>query len=470
MVQQQYTRNSQAQQKGIQNVTPISPHTPHSIESERGLLGSVLVNPRRLSDVVEVIEPDDFFFDAHGVIFKAMLSLYRRDKKPTILNVTDELARQGTLEQIGGELYLEELQTDIQTLKAVRDHADIVRRTAQHRHLISATQEIAQAAYSQEENALELAEKLIYEIALHAHDTHTVRTLGDALDDYLIDLTSRYAKQNAGEAVGVPTGFVDLDRMLGGMQPSDLLILAARPSVGKTALSMNIAMYVASHAKRALFFSLEMSEKQLVQRILAMETPLDQSRLRDASINDVELDAIHETARRLHEYELCIDDTTRTLAALRSKARRMHAIKPLNLLIVDYLQLVHVSSDRNTRQGTRAEEVAQISRGLKELAKELAVPVLALAQLNRAVESRGDKVPQLSDLKESGAIEQDADTILFLHVTPDELKKRTECLPYNVSLNVGKQRNGRVGEVPLTFKPRSTKFVTLSLDSADEEL
>ena len=441
---------------------------PENVEAERILLSMLLFSPRQLVRVVDTVQPEHFYHDAHSMIYTAMLDLHRRNRSCSLANVLNELKRTDRLKLIGDEPVLRGGigSLDMFGPQSIEDHADEILAQSEWRKLAQAGQEIFQSGMSKDADALERAQQLIFEIAM-GKKTQGASPLAQAVDRYMDGLKQRRENVKNHVANGTPTGFIDLDRMLGGLQPSDFYVLAARPSKGKTALSLNIALNVVSHSKRAAFFSLEMSEGQLVQRLLSMETPTDQMLLRDGTVEDDDMAEIEKTAQRLRGLDLEIDEKARKLSTIKTIARTLHAQKPLQLIVIDYLQIMHPEMQRG-RNSNRAEEVAQLSSGLKDLAKELNVPVLALAQLNRESEKRGDKRPQMSDLKESGAIEQDADCIMFIHCRDEQEQLRNQAMPYILDIIVDKHRNGRVGEVCLTFKPRSTKFEDLTVTPSED--
>jgi replicative DNA helicase len=434
---------------------------PSNVASEKKLLGHILYNPRLIRQVMDRITPDDFYRDTHAIIYQTMLDLTRDQRKCNFINVENELQHKNLIDKIGGPGVLPECMRDVIGTggegDGVDDHAAEIKQCATYRRLTQVGLAIFQAASHREDDALEQAQKMIYEIAMGSI-TNRASTMAELVPRF-IDLVEKRRENFMNQvANGIPTGFISLDRLLGGLQKADLIILAARPSVGKTALSTNIARNIVMNAKRVLFNSLEMKELALVQRLFAMEAPIDQSFLRDGSLEEEDMGLIYTAAGKLSKVDLLIDDKSRTIAEIRDRARYEHMMKPLDLIVVDYLQLVLLNRNGRRNNESRAEEVASISRSLKELAMELNVPILALAQLNRAIESRADKTPMLSDLKESGAIEQDADNVLFLHCTDEALELRKQCKPYQITIIVGKQRNGRVGEVDLQFRPRSTRF------------
>jgi replicative DNA helicase len=388
---------------------------PQNIEAERGVLGSIIIDPEAIVQVADFLTADDFYRDAHRTIYEIIVQLYEQREAADFITICDELERRNKLEDVGGASYITSLINQVPTSGNVEYYGRIVERTAILRRLIHAAGEIAAIAYDEVDAdlALEKAEQLIFSIGQrHAHSDFSL--LRDLLDEYRIKLDQLHERR--GAIVGVPTGFTDLDRLTGGLQKSDLIILAARPAVGKTSLALSLAHNSAiKHQRSIAVFSLEMSKEQLVQRLLSMDAAVDQQRLRTGWIEDDDWERIIFSMGTLSEANIWIDDTAGiSTVEMRSKARRLQAEHGIDLIIVDYLQLMQ-SSVGGKRNENRVQEISEISRNLKGLARELDMPVLALAQLSRAVESRQSKVPQLSDLRESGCITGDSPVYL-----PDE--------------------------------------------------
>jgi replicative DNA helicase len=389
---------------------------PQNVEAEAGVLGSLLIDPDATVQVADFLKPDDFYREAHRAIYQAMIDLYENRAPADLITLTDELARRGKLEEIGGLSYVSSLANQVPTSANVEHYARIVERTAILRRLIHAAGQIAAVAYNEPEAAVALdqAEKLIFNVSQRSMraDLEPIR---DTLREYMDKLDQLHERR--GDIVGVATGFGDLDKLTGGLQKSDLVILAARPSVGKTAFALSLAHNAALRFGHTIgVFSLEMSKEQLVARLLSMDAGVDQQRLRTGRLQDDEWDRISESVGRLSEAKIYLDDTPGiSLVEMRSKARRLMMERGFDLLIVDYLQLMQGSGGGRAGHENRVQEISEISRGLKGLARELDAPVLALSQLSRAVESRTDKRPQLSDLRESGCLT--GDTPIYL---PDE--------------------------------------------------
>jgi replicative DNA helicase len=448
---------------------------PQNIEAEQSLLGSILIDPEAIVRVSPVVRPEDFHNPTHATLYEAALELHERRQPADFITLRDALQQRGLLETIGGTAYLTTLVNSVPTSAHAEYYAHIVQRTSLLRKLIHAATEITGIAYEPTDDAedtIDRAEQILFAVAERRH-ARDLTPISQVIARYY-DRLQLLAEQK-GQPFGVPTGFDYLDKLLGGFQPSDLIILAARPSMGKTALALTMATLAAKrHRSHVALFSLEMSAEQLVQRLLSAETGIDAQRLRMGDINEDEWPLIVQAASTLSETNIFIDDSaTLSVMALRSKARRIHSQYGLDLVVVDYLQLME--GDR--RSENRVQEISNISRGLKGLARELHVPVLALSQLSRAVEARQDKRPQLSDLRESGSIEQDADVVLFIYrdsmyfKTEEEWARAFPDKPYFPGLSevwVSKQRNGPAGKkVDLFFEERLALFRDLKPETVD---
>jgi len=385
---------------------------PQNIEAESGVLGSIIIDPEAIVQVADFLLPEDFYRDGHRTIYETILQLYEMHEPADFITICDELTRKNKLEEVGGPGYITSLINQVPTSGNIEHYGRIVERTAILRRLIHASGQIAAAAYEETDanTALDLAEKLIFGIS-QRHARADFSPLRDLLTDYMSKLD--HLHENRGTIVGVPTGFTDLDRLTGGLQRSDLVILAARPAVGKTSLALSLAHNAAvKYSRSVAVFSLEMSKEQLVQRLLSMDAAIDQQRLRTGWIEDDEWERLIFAMGTLSEANIWIDDTAGiSTMEMRSKARRLQAEHGVDLIIVDYLQLMQ-STAGGKRNENRVQEISEISRNLKGLARELNVPVMALAQLSRAVESRQSKVPQLSDLRESGCLT--GETLVYL--------------------------------------------------------
>jgi len=435
---------------------------PQNIEAECGVLGSIIIDPEAIVQVADFLFPDDFYRDAHRTIYEVILQLYEQREAADFITICDELERRNKLEDVGGASYITSLINQVPTSGNVEFYGHIVERNSILRRLIHAAGQIAAIAYEENDAdvALDKAEQLIFNIS-QRHARSDFSLLRDLLSEYMNKLDQLHERR--GTIVGVPTGFSDLDRLTGGLQKSDLIILAARPAVGKTSLALSLAHNTAiKHQRSVAIFSLEMSKEQLVQRLLSMDAGVDQQRLRTGWIEDDEWERITYSMGTLSEANIWIDDTAGISSIeMRSKARRLQAEHGIDLIIVDYLQLMQSVSGGGKRNENRVQEISEISRNLKGLARELNMPVLALAQLSRAVESRQSKVPQLSDLRESGSIEQDSDIVMFIYrddvYNPESERKNI------ADIIVAKHRNGPVGEISLYFQASQTRFRDLEL-------
>ncbi len=444
---------------------------PHSIEAECGVLGSIIIDPEAVVLVADFLTLDDFYRDAHRTLYGIIIQLYDQRMPADFITMCDVLEQQGKLEDIGGASYISSLINNVPTSGNAVYYGCIVSRTALLRRLITAGGQIVAQAYEDSEIdaglTLERAEQLIFEISeRYSSSTATASHVRELLAAYMNRLDQLH--EHRGAVLGVPTGFGEMDRLLSGLQRSDLIILAARPSLGKTALALNIAYNAAVRLQRKVgIFSLEMSKEQLIQRLLAIGSGVDQQRLRTGWIEDNEWERIVSAIGTLSEADIWIDDTSAiSTIQLRSKARRWMLEHELDLIIVDYLQLMQASLSDGRKQENRVQEVSAISRALKGLARELNIPVLALAQLSRGVENRAVKVPQLSDLRESGSLEADADVVLFIY--RDDVYNPASQRPNTADIIIAKHRNGPVGEVCLAFDKSQTRFHDMPVGSTGE--
>ncbi|HMM22628.1 MAG TPA: replicative DNA helicase [Selenomonadales bacterium] len=433
---------------------------PQNIEAEQAVLGSMLIEREAISRVAEILRPEDFYREAHRLIYNAIQQLFNKSEAVDLITLTEHLRREDKLEAVGGISYVTSLANSMPTAANVAYHARIVEEKALLRQLITAATHIAGMGYEANDdvvNILDQAEKTILEVS-HRKVTGEFAPIKTIIIDAFSKIEQLYASK--GGITGLSSGFKDLDRLTAGLQPSDLILIAARPSMGKTAFVLNIAQHVAVKEKKAVaVFSLEMSKEQLVQRMLCCEAPIDAQRLRIGELQDNDWKNLVRAAERLSAAPIFIDDTPGiTVAEMRSKARRLKAESDLKLVVIDYLQLM--SGSGNNKGENRQQEISEISRSLKSLARELNVPVIALSQLSRSVESRQSKKPMLSDLRESGSLEQDADIVAFLYredyYNPEtEFKNITEVI-------IAKHRNGPVDTIQLYFHKAFTKFADLS--------
>lgn len=429
---------------------------PHSIEAEQAVVGSVLMDHDAVLTASEILVGEDFYQSAYGVIFDAVVEIYNEGKPVDLITLQERLKEKDVPPEISSLEFVRDLVTAVPTSANVKYYAQIVSDKAMMRRLIKQNDDISNMCYLGKESTetiLDLAEKRVFDLVQRRGGKDYV-----PIKDVVMNALNKIeiASKTSGSVTGVPTGFLDLDYKLAGLQPSDLILVAARPSMGKTAFVLNIAQHVAFKAgKSVAIFSLEMSKEQLVNRLFALEGQVDAQALRTGNLKDEDWSKLIESAGIIGSSKLIIDDTASiSITELRSKCRKYKLEHGLDLIIVDYLQLM--TGSLGGRNESRQQEISEISRSLKALARELNVPVVALSQLNRGVELRTDKRPMLADLRESGAIEQDADVVMFIY-RDDYYHKDTE--EKNVAeIIVAKQRNGSVGTVKLTWLEQYTKF------------
>jgi replicative DNA helicase len=428
---------------------------PHNIEAEQAILGGILINNDAMNQVMEILSPDDFYREAHMALFEGMVGLYDRGEPIDIITLSQSLTQMGRLENVGGSDYLASLVDAVSTSAGIAYHSQIVKDLSVRRRLIARCSTISESCFQdfeRTEDLLELAEQSVFEIA-EEHVREGFHSLKDVIKSSFRKLES--TAELEGYVTGVPTGFINFDRLTAGLQPSDLIIIAGRPSMGKTALALNIGYNAAQSTKKAVaVFSLEMSRQQLGIRLLGFDAGIDATRLRTGFLRDKEWRKLTDSANRLSELPIFIDDSsTASVLEMKAKCRRLKKKHDLGVVIVDYLQLIQGRKSAESRQ----LEISEISRYLKALAKDLNVPVMALSQLNRKVEDRPNKRPQLADLRESGAIEQDADVIAFIY--RDELYHPDTEENRNIAeIILAKQRNGPTGFFKLTFQKELTRF------------
>jgi replicative DNA helicase len=433
---------------------------PNNLEAERSILGAILLDDKAVLSVFEVLKSQDFYLDSHRRVFEKMLSLMNNSRPIDLVTLKDELQRANELESVGGAAYLASLTDGLPRAINIEYYAEIVKEKSTLRRLIQISNETMARSYKDEDPAQEVLqqiEKAIFDIAgqhFHTGFSSITPIVSDVFKQ-IEELSNRKAP-----VTGLETGFVDLDRMTAGLHPSDLIIVAARPGLGKTSLCLNIAEHVAIRLKRSVgVFSLEMSKEQLVKRLLCSESRIDAHRINTGYLNKEDWNRLSRASGDLSDTRFFIDDSASiTVPELRSKARRLSLEHGLDLVIVDYLQLMSGSSQRYEN---RTQEISQVSRGLKGIAKELGVPVIAVSQLSRAIESRtGEhRRPQLSDLRESGSIEQDADMVMFIY--REDMVNPTEENNGLAELIIGKQRNGPTGTIQLAFSRQFTRFDSL---------
>ncbi len=428
---------------------------PFSLEAEQSVLGSVLIDPQCLDLITGIIRADDFYLEEHQSIYSAMQGMYIRSKNIDVVTLMEELVQTGVYDESGGKEYIRLIAETVPTASNVKDYANIVRDKSVLRSLIIACEEIAEAGYAQEDEAqrlVELAESKIYAIAEQRENKNFVE-IKDALLQVYASL--QLLKENKEEAMGMPTGFSGLDKLIVGMGKSDLVLVGARPGMGKTAFALNLAVSVAKRSKKAVcIFSMEMSAAQLAARLLSGEALVDNMKLRSGELSDEDYQRLAHASSDLSECRIMIDDTVGiTVANMMAKLRR---VKDIGMVVVDYLGLMQSEQKRENR----VQEVTEISRNLKLMAKEFNVPVICCAQLNRGTEGRQGNRPQLSDLRDSGAIEQDADIVMFLY--RDEYYNKDKDSPQSTAeVIVAKNRHGTTGTVNMAWLGRFTKFTTL---------
>jgi replicative DNA helicase len=431
---------------------------PQNIDAEMSLLGAILIDEDTLADISEHVTSKDFYEKRHAIIYDAVMRLYEKHRPVDLLTLTDELKRKKELEVIGGSAYLTDLTNYVPTAAHAAAYAELVAQKAVRRRLIKASADISELGFDEETSTEELLGRA--EAELFSVSDQSLKQDLVSIESILTDSFDRMEElhRNKGAIRGVRTGYRDLDGMTAGLQRSDLIILAARPAMGKTTLVTNLAYNVASVSKLpVLFFSLEMSKEQLVDRMLADASGVDAWNIRTGNLSDDDFSKISEAMGEMAETPIFIDDTPGlTVLEMRTKARRVAHEQPLGLIIVDYLQLMQGSGKSD---GNRVQEVSEISRGLKLIARELNVPVIALSQLSRSVESRSPQIPQLADLRESGSIEQDADIVMFIY---REAYYNPETERENITdLIIAKHRNGPTGKVELYFHPERLRFMSL---------
>lgn len=431
---------------------------PHSTEAERAVIGAILMNKDAAMTTSEIITGKDFYQTAYGIVYDAMIELFHMGRPIDLITLQEHLKEKNVPPEVSGLEFVKDLiaEMGVETSANVKYYAQIVQEKSTLRKLIKINEEIANTCYQENqplEQILEKTEKQVFELIEHGNSQEYVPIKQVVLN--ALDVIER-ASKTKGTVTGIPTGFIDLDYKLSGLQRSDLILIAARPSMGKTAFVLNIAQHVAFRQNLAVaIFSLEMSKEQLVNRLFSLESHVDAQVLRTGNLKDTDWEKLIEGAGTIGKSRMIIDDTSGiSIAEMRSKCRKYKLEQGLDLIIIDYLQLMSGSGGRSNE--SRQQEISEISRSLKGLARELNVPVIALSQLSRAVESRTDKRPMLSDLRESGAIEQDADVCMFIYredyYIPDTEDKNI------AEIIIAKQRNGPIGTVRLAWMPQYTRF------------
>jgi replicative DNA helicase len=421
---------------------------PHDLEAEKSVIGSVLIDKDAIVNVAEIVRSDYFYDDSHKIIYEAMVVLYEKRQPIDVVTLTDQLKKMKKLSEVGGAARIAEVSNTVSTAANVVHYARIIKDLALKRSLIALSSELGELAFDaskEVQQVIDTAEQRVYELS-QRQTAQAFMPIKEALAESFERIDE--LQKNSGELRGVPTGFNDLDALLAGLQKSNLIILAARPGMGKTAFALNMTQYAAIAAKKRIgFFSLEMSREELVDRLLVSQADIDAWRLKTGRLDQQDFLKLSDAMGVLADAQIFIDDTPgASVFEMRTKARRLMSERGIDMLVVDYLQLA-----KGRTLDNRVQEVAEISQGLKNIARELRIPVLALSQLSRAVENRGEKTPQLSDLRESGSIEQDADVVMFLYRKDDDIREA-------VNLKIAKHRNGPLGEVDLYFKGDRIRF------------
>jgi replicative DNA helicase len=424
---------------------------PQNLDAERSVLGAILIDPDAMIQVAEKITADDFYEPAHKLIYEAMSDLYEERQPIDAVTLTSQLKKHKKLGKAGGAVGIAKLAEDVSTSSNIVSYAQLVTEASMRRKIISASKSMGELAFdeaSQAQDILDTLEQQVFAISKDQHKESFI-SIKETLSESFERLNE--LQKNPGEMRGIPTGYADIDRILAGLNKSNLLILAARPGMGKTSFALNLAQYAAVSGNRKVgLFSLEMSKEELVDRLLVSQADIDAWRLKTGRLDQQDFLKLSDAMGVLADAPIFIDDKPgMSIYEMRTKARRLSMEHGLDLLVVDYLQLAHGRTKDN-----RVQEVAEISQGLKNIARELRIPVLGLSQLSRAIESRGEKVPQLSDLRESGSIEQDADAVMFLYRKDDDIRE-------SVTLKIAKHRHGSVGEVDLYFRGDRMKFYGL---------
>lgn len=431
---------------------------PHSREAEESVIGAVLLSEDAVNDVMDQIHPEDFYVPAHQAIFEAMRTLFDTSQPIDVVTVSEALRRQGELEKVGGVQYLTRLVDIVPSTSNITYYSGIVEEHAKRRELIRAGASITDFAFDIDDeiiNVLDRSEQAVLGVA-EKRSSQTLLEVGPMFNDVLEHM--ELLEQQGSDMTGLATGFVDLDKKLAGMQPANLIVIAARPAMGKSSLTMNIATNAAIAGEAVAIFSLEMSKEEIVQRILSSVGKVDSMKLRSGQLGPL-WQRVVDAAGKMYQAPIYIDDSPIvTVTDIRAKCRRLKRRRGLSLIVVDYIQLMEASGREN-----RQQEIAQISRNLKNLARELDVPIIAVSQLNRSLESREDKRPRLADLRESGSIEQDADVVMFIYrdeyYNPENHESRGIA-----EVIVAKHRAGSTGPVRLTFQPEFTRFANLGRD------
>ncbi len=441
---------------------------PHSLEAEKAVLGALLTSEDAFFEVSTIVKVDDFYRDAHRIIYEEIVQIVKHNKRADLVLLVDALTKRKKLDEVGGIAYIASLCEDVTLAYNVEAHARIVSEKARLRRLIDVGEKIVGMSYEESDEAsaiINSAEKMVMTVTGESHGSSSFSSMGEVMITNLERLSE--IQQHRGVLTGVPTGFRDLDKITNGLQRSDLVLIAARPSMGKTAFTLNVAQNAAIQSKKNVaFFSLEMSKEQLVNRMLASVSGISLNKLRIGSVDENDWEALVRASVDMDSAPLYIDDTPGLTAQdMRSKLRRLKVERGLDLVIVDYIQLMQGSNSKSGEN--RQQEISEISRSLKLIARELNVPVIALSQLSRSVESRTDKRPILSDLRESGSLEQDADIVAFLY--REKYYDEHTDLGDITEVIIKKHRNGELGKVHLMFQGELTRFRDVSYRPSEEQ-
>lgn len=441
---------------------------PHNLEAEKSVIGSIMIEKNALLKIADLVYPEDFYYDVHGIIYSGMLELFAKRSPIDLLTVQNWLKDNGKLDEVGGQSYLEELCNEVLTASHVYQYALIVKQKSTLRKLITAGTNVATLGYKEEEEVDDLvdqAEQELFKVSQTFMRNRFVH-IKDILTGTYEKISDLHDPEAAEKYKGLPTGFQAVDYLLTGLQPSDLIILAARPSMGKTAFALNMGLNIALKGKTVGVISLEMSKEQLVERLFVSMLAVDSWKMRTGQLTQEDFMRMGQVMDQLNNCKIFIDDSPgASIAELRAKARRLQMEHGLDILIVDYLQLMSIGKG-GTSITNRVQEISEISRSLKQLARELHVPIMALSQLSRAVEQRPDKRPQLSDLRESGAIEQDADVVMMMY--RDDYYEEDSDRPGMTDIFIRKHRHGMIGRAELMFRKEQMRFFDIDRHHGSE--
>lgn len=441
---------------------------PHNLEAEKSVIGSIMIEKNALLKIADLVYPEDFYYDVHGIIYEGMLELFAKRSPIDLLTVQNWLKDNGKIDEVGGQSYLEELCNEVLTASHVYQYALIVKQKSTLRKLITAGTNVASLGYKEEEEVDDLvdqAEQEIFKVSQTFMRNRFVH-IKDILTGTYEKISDLHDPEAAEKYKGLPTGFQAVDYLLTGLQPSDLIILAARPSMGKTAFALNMGLNIALKGKTVGVISLEMSKEQLVERLFVSMLAVDSWKMRTGQLTQEDFMRMGQVMDQLNNCKVFIDDSPgASISELRAKARRLQMEHGLDILIVDYLQLMSIGKG-GTSITNRVQEISEISRSLKQLARELHVPIMALSQLSRAVEQRPDKRPQLSDLRESGAIEQDADVVMMMY--RDDYYEEDSDRPGMTDIFIRKHRHGMIGRAELMFRKEQMRFFDIDRHHGNE--